>query len=47
MLNGKYDVVHAHADAGNSTILSIAKECNIPIRISHCHNTNYTNKKFY
>lgn len=44
MLNGKYDVVHAHADAGNSTILSIAKECNIPIRISHCHNTNYTNK---
>ena len=44
MLNGKYDVVHAHADAGNSTILAIAKECNIPIRISHCHNTNYTNK---
>jgi putative glycosyltransferase len=44
MLNGKYDVVHAHADAGNSTILSIAKKCNIPIRISHCHNTNYTNK---
>ena len=44
MLNGKYDVVHAHADAGNSTILSIAKECNITIRISHCHNTNYTNK---
>ena len=44
MLNGKYDVVHAHADAGNSTILSIAKECDIPIRISHCHNTNYTNK---
>lgn len=44
MLNGKYDIVHAHADAGNSTILSIAKECDIPIRISHCHNTNYTNK---
>lgn len=44
MLNGKYDVVHAHADAGNSTILAIAKECDIPIRISHCHNTNYTNK---
>ena len=46
MLNGKYDVVHAHADAGNSTILSIAKECNIPIRISHCHNTNYTTKVY-
>nr|CAI34583.1 putative glycosyl transferase [Streptococcus pneumoniae] len=44
MLNGNYDVVHAHADAGNRTILSIAKECDIPIRISHCHNTNYTNK---
>lgn len=44
MLDGNYDVVHAHADAGNSTILAIAKECNIPIRISHCHNTNYTNK---
>lgn len=44
MLDGNYDVVHAHADAGNSTILSIAKECDIPIRISHCHNTNYTNK---
>ena len=44
MLDGNYDVVHAHADAGNSTILAIAKECDIPIRISHCHNTNYTNK---
>lgn len=37
--NGNYDVVHAHMDAGNAKILKIAKEFNVPIRISHSHNT--------
>ena len=44
MKNGQYDIVHAHVDAGNSTILAIAKFCRVPIRISHCHNTNYTSQ---
>ena len=42
MKNGKYDIVHSHADSGNALILKIAKECGINIRISHSHNTDYT-----
>lgn len=37
--NGNYDVVHSHMDAGNAQILKIAKELNVPLRISHSHNT--------
>lgn len=37
-----YDIVHSHADAGNAHILKIAKQCGVPVRISHCHNTDYT-----
>ena len=42
MSEGKYDIVHAHADSGNALILKIAKECGIKVRISHSHNTNFT-----
>lgn len=40
--NGRYDIVHAHADSGNAYLLKVAKECGVPVRISHSHNTNYT-----
>lgn len=43
---GHYDIIHSHADAGNAFILSIAKSCGVPVRISHCHNTNYTSGNF-
>lgn len=42
--NGKYDIVHAHADAGNAFILHIAKKAGVKIRISHSHNTDFLTK---
>lgn len=42
MLEGKYDIVHSHADSGNAYILKIAKKCGIKVRVSHSHNTDYT-----
>lgn len=43
---GGYDIVHAHADSGNGFILKIAKECGIPVRISHSHSLSvYSDKK--
>lgn len=42
MSEGRYDIVHAHADSGNALILKIAKECGIKIRVSHSHNTDFT-----
>ncbi|WP_279159651.1 glycosyltransferase [Thomasclavelia cocleata] len=44
MKNGNYDIVHAHADAGNGLILKIAKIANIRVRISHSHSTNFYTK---
>ena len=41
---GKYDIVHSHADAGNGVVLKIAKMVGVPIRISHSHSTNYYTK---
>lgn len=35
--SGKYDAVHAHNLHHNGIILRQAKKANIPIRISHCH----------
>ena len=43
---GKYSVVHAHMDAGNAQVLKIAKQCNVPIRISHSHNTGVQTTNF-
>lgn len=37
--NGEYVAVHAHMDAGNAQVLKIAKECGVPVRVSHSHNT--------
>lgn len=42
LMEERYDIIHAHADVGNAYILKIAKKCGIKVRISHCHNTNYT-----
>lgn len=36
-----YQVIHSHADAMSCWILKIAKECGIPIRIAHSHNTQH------
>lgn len=41
-----YDVVHAHMDCGNAQILKIAKQCGVPIRISHSHNTGVQTHNF-
>ena len=37
--NGNYDAVHSHINAGNAHILKIAKQCGVPIRVSHSHNS--------
>ena len=43
---GEYDIVHAHADAGNGLILYLSKLAGVKIRISHSHSTNfYTQSK--
>lgn len=45
--NGNYDIVHCHMDAANYYGLKAAFKCNVKVRISHSHNTNYlTNNKF-
>lgn len=36
---GRYKIVHTHCDAMNYRVLKLAKECGIPVRISHAHNT--------
>lgn len=42
----KYVLIHSHLDAMNTVVLRIAKQCGIPIRIAHSHNTNHlTNNK--
>lgn len=44
MKSGGYDIVHAHADAGNAIVLAIARISGIPVRISHSHSTNFYTK---
>ncbi len=39
--SGHYDIVHSHADAMGCWILKVAKECGVPIRIAHSHNTQH------
>lgn len=41
-----FDIVHSHLDAMSGWVLKIAKECGVPVRIAHSHNTDYltTNK---
>ena len=40
MQSEDYVAVHAHMDTGNAQVLKIAQKCEIPIRISHSHNTD-------
>lgn len=45
--SGKHKLVHSHIDAMNMVVLKVAKECGIPVRISHSHNTQHqVNNKF-
>ena len=44
--NQKYDIVHSHLDAMSGWVLKIAKECGIPIRIAHSHNTDHLTTNF-
>ncbi len=39
MQRGQYAAVHAHTDANNAHVLRIARQCGVPLRISHSHNT--------
>lgn len=39
--SGKYKILHTHMDAMNMVVLKIAKQCGIPFRISHSHNTQH------
>ena len=39
--NSKYEIVHSHADAMSCWILKVAKECGVPVRIAHSHNTQH------
>lgn len=39
--NGKYDIVHSHADAMSCWVLKVAKDCGVPVRIAHSHNTQH------
>ena len=36
-----YRIVHSHMDGMNAYILRLARQAGIPVRISHCHNTDY------
>lgn len=39
--SGKYKIVHSNVDAMSCWILKIAKECKVPVRIAHSHNTDH------
>lgn len=39
--SGHYQIIHSHLDAMNCWVLKIAKECGIPVRIAHSHNTKH------
>ncbi len=49
LLENSYDIIHSHVDAMSCWILKVAKQCNIPVRIAHSHNTDHltTNKVKY
>lgn len=39
--NSDYKIIHTHMDAMGMIVLQVAKECGIPIRIAHSHNTQH------
>ncbi len=47
LLNGAYNVVHANCDAGNALVLKTAKQCAVPVRISHSHNTDFLTNNYF
>src|SRR5574344_861842 len=36
-----YHIIHTHMDAMGAWVLKIAKDCGIPVRIAHSHNTQH------
>ena len=36
-----YKIIHTHMDAMGAWVLKVAKQCGIPIRIAHSHNTQH------
>lgn len=38
---GNYKIIHVHMDAIGAWVLKAAKECGIPVRIAHSHNTQH------
>lgn len=38
---GNYKIIHTHMDAMGAWVLKTAKDCGIPIRIAHSHNTQH------
>jgi glycosyltransferase involved in cell wall biosynthesis len=46
ILQGNYDVVHIHHYDFCGPILRIAKECGVPVRIAHSHNTQMGRGRF-
>lgn len=40
LIHPEYKIVHVHQDCLSSVILKVAKECNVPVRIAHSHNSN-------
>lgn len=41
---GNYDVVHSHVWLFSGLLMKIAKTCNVPVRITHSHNTQSLHK---
>lgn len=39
--SGRYQVVHSHCDAMNYRVLKLAKQCGVPVRVAHSHNTQH------
>lgn len=39
--NEQFDIIHSHLDAMNGWVLKIAKQCGVPVRIAHSHNTEH------
>jgi hypothetical protein len=36
----EYKIIHVHQDCLSGVILKVAKECGVPLRIAHSHNSN-------
>lgn len=39
--NSDYKIIHTHMDAMGAWVLKAAKECGVPVRIAHSHNTQH------